>query len=279
MRRLYRIHDGAMVAGVCNGIAVHFGIDVTIVRVLFVILALLWGLGGLLYIIMAFLVPVATTPAEKAAAQGIPSTAQEFIRRARAGYYGGLKTFGDKRAYREWKRKFRQEMRGWGHDLQRDMHRNAYQWAHNWRQHCAEHPIQMFGWWIVVPVVRLLSLLVTLVCLVAVISLLSTGAIFGIFLPVGIPIWLGLVLLIFAFQVVAWPLRAMRQTLYFGCGGGPMYSGWVHLWNCIAWLVFAVFVIWFAGRHSAEVHDALRDLPREVHRAVDAVRDWWAQQK
>src|SRR5271167_4589210 len=29
VRRLYRIHDGAMVAGVCNGLAVHLGIDVT----------------------------------------------------------------------------------------------------------------------------------------------------------------------------------------------------------------------------------------------------------
>ena len=33
-----------------------------------------------------------------------------FIRRAREGYYRGLRTFNDKAARREWKRKFRREI-------------------------------------------------------------------------------------------------------------------------------------------------------------------------
>src|SRR5208283_2077114 len=38
-RRLYRISDGAMLAGVCNGLAVYVGVDATIVRIVFVILS------------------------------------------------------------------------------------------------------------------------------------------------------------------------------------------------------------------------------------------------
>ena len=38
VRRLYKIHDGAMFAGVCNGLAAFFGIDPTIVRLVFVLL-------------------------------------------------------------------------------------------------------------------------------------------------------------------------------------------------------------------------------------------------
>src|SRR5271168_2026799 len=42
-RRLYQIREGAMLSGVCTGIAAYFNIDVTIVRILFVVLALLTG--------------------------------------------------------------------------------------------------------------------------------------------------------------------------------------------------------------------------------------------
>ena len=36
-RRLYRIPDGAMIAGVCNGLAAYFHVDVTFVRIAFVV--------------------------------------------------------------------------------------------------------------------------------------------------------------------------------------------------------------------------------------------------
>jgi hypothetical protein len=47
----------------------------------------------LVYVVMAFVVPEARSPEEKAAASGNPSTAQEFIRRAKEGYYEAMKGF------------------------------------------------------------------------------------------------------------------------------------------------------------------------------------------
>jgi phage shock protein PspC (stress-responsive transcriptional regulator) len=100
-RRLYKIREGAMFAGVCAGLAAYFGIDVTIVRVIFALLTVLtWGLGVLAYFFLMLVLPSADTAAEKAAAYGAPSTAQEFIRRAKEGYYEGMKTWGDRRRVR-----------------------------------------------------------------------------------------------------------------------------------------------------------------------------------
>ena len=124
-RRLFRIREGAKIAGVCNGIAAYFDIDVTIVRIVFGILAFVWGAGVPLYLIMMFVVPVAETPSENAAAHGDPSTAEEFIRRAKAGYYEGMKSFRDRKAYRQWKWQFKREMRQHRSDFKREVHRSA----------------------------------------------------------------------------------------------------------------------------------------------------------
>jgi|CZKI01.1.fsa_nt_gi phage shock protein PspC (stress-responsive transcriptional regulator) len=276
-RRLYKISDGAMVGGVCNGLAAYFNVDVTIFRVLFALSAFTYGAGVVLYIVLMFILPEASTSAEKAAAHGAPFTAQEFIRRARAGYYEGMRRFGDRQARREWKRRFKQEMRGWKQDFQEEVHRSAHQCAHNWRQHWADHPYPVFGWWIAIPILRLLSVLVALVCVLSLVSLLATGSVFGILLPAGIPVWAGLIILVVAFQMIAMPLKIMRHALYYGGRYEPMYAGWVHLWNAVAFLGFIALLAWFAHHHSVQVHDAVRNLPHEVHRAVDSIKEWWAK--
>ena len=57
-KRLYRSRDDRMIAGVCAGIADYFGIDPTLVRLIFVFGAL-GTVSGLFwaYVIMAIIVP------------------------------------------------------------------------------------------------------------------------------------------------------------------------------------------------------------------------------
>ncbi|HEY5229061.1 MAG TPA: PspC domain-containing protein, partial [Opitutaceae bacterium] len=113
-KRLYKIRDGAKIGGVCNGIAAYLNVDVTIVRVLFALFGFIYGSGILIYLLLMFVLPEANTPDEMAEAHGTPSaTAQEFIRRAREGYYEGMRSFGDRRAHREWRKKFKRDMRSW----------------------------------------------------------------------------------------------------------------------------------------------------------------------
>ena len=57
-KTLYRIPKNGMIAGVCAGLADYFDMDVTLMRVIFVAGALLTGIGLLLYIILALVLPV-----------------------------------------------------------------------------------------------------------------------------------------------------------------------------------------------------------------------------
>lgn len=56
-KKLYRSRKEQMIAGICGGIAEYFAIDPTIVRLVFVLLALLGGPGLLIYIILWIVVP------------------------------------------------------------------------------------------------------------------------------------------------------------------------------------------------------------------------------
>ena len=60
MKKLYKIEQGKMVCGVCGGIAEYFNLDPSLIRLLFVVAALLFGFGfgGLVaYIIAACILP------------------------------------------------------------------------------------------------------------------------------------------------------------------------------------------------------------------------------
>jgi phage shock protein PspC (stress-responsive transcriptional regulator) len=276
-KRLYRVNEGAMLCGVCNGIGAYLHIDVSIVRIAFVILTLLYGFGGLVYLIMAFILPVADTPEEKAAATGSPSTSADFIRRAREGYYAGMRSFRDKGEYREWKRKVKQEMRGWGRDFRRDMRRNAAQWSHNWHDHWSHHPHPGLGSWFLGPIFGILGALLGLMMAWAIVSVVLYGAFLGFAVPAGMPLWVAIVLIVLLFQLVLWPLRAIKYALYFG--SGPRFVHPIaHLWNAVVGIVVILSILWLFTHHQGQVHEALKALPHELHQAVDSAKAWWDRQ-
>jgi phage shock protein C len=63
LRRLHRIRAGQQVAGVCQGLAAYADIDVTWVRTGFVIgTVFTGGILALLYLVLAFVLPIAATP-------------------------------------------------------------------------------------------------------------------------------------------------------------------------------------------------------------------------
>ncbi len=88
-RKLHRLTGGdeKMVAGVCAGIAAYSGVDVSIVRIVFIALMFATG-GGLLlgYLLLALIVPEARTPEEQAAAYGVPFDARGVIDQARSRF-------------------------------------------------------------------------------------------------------------------------------------------------------------------------------------------------
>ena len=100
-RRLYLIQEGAMIGGVCNGIAAYFSLDPTFVRIAFVALAFAeiayldrppaLSLG--VYVLLMFLVPSAASSSESTRAAGahepLARKLQRRVERVKAAF-GGL---------------------------------------------------------------------------------------------------------------------------------------------------------------------------------------------
>lgn len=57
-KKLYRVQNGKMIAGVCVGIGRYFNIDPTIVRLVWVILAFMFGSGIFVYLIAWIVIPI-----------------------------------------------------------------------------------------------------------------------------------------------------------------------------------------------------------------------------
>ena len=56
-KKLYKSNQNKMLDGVCGGIAEYFGIDPTVVRLIWALFSLMGGCGILAYIIAAVIIP------------------------------------------------------------------------------------------------------------------------------------------------------------------------------------------------------------------------------
>lgn len=77
-KRLFRIYDGKMIAGVCNGFAEYFNVDVSLIRLLFVAFAFLEGIGILAYLICWIIMPVKKIREEKSEEIKIDENGKNF---------------------------------------------------------------------------------------------------------------------------------------------------------------------------------------------------------
>ena len=56
-KKLYKSNQNKMIDGVCGGIAEYFGIDPTVVRLVWALFSLMGGSGILAYFIAAIIIP------------------------------------------------------------------------------------------------------------------------------------------------------------------------------------------------------------------------------
>ncbi len=56
-KRLYRAREGRVIAGVCAGLAAYLGVDPTLVRLAVAVVAVMGGIGVLLYLIAWIVIP------------------------------------------------------------------------------------------------------------------------------------------------------------------------------------------------------------------------------
>jgi phage shock protein PspC (stress-responsive transcriptional regulator) len=249
-KRLYQIREGAIFSGVCMGLAAYFAVDVTIVRLLFVALAIMsGGLFVLAYIAMMVLIPYASTSEERAAAHGQPFNAAHLVdafRRQASSAGAGQ--------WREWRRQAR---------------RNARAWRREWRRETRH--MRHMRWWgppphdpngaplllsVLMPIATLLKLGLVFSFLFAVVQLITHGEILGWAPPPDIPLWVDILVMAVLLNVVTEPLRAMRRAYYYGSGANP----WVALWGSVLWVGFMVVCVWLAYQYWPELQALIESL-------------------
>jgi phage shock protein PspC (stress-responsive transcriptional regulator) len=250
VKRLYRITDGAMIAGVCNGLAAYFEIDVTIVRIAFVVAAVLTkGVGIMAYLIMMFAVPEANTPEERAAAGGAPFNAKEVIDQAKKHYAEGSRRFR-----RHWRQRSREWRRG------------------GWPLGPPIVPVPPPLWAsALLPVFGLVHTALFLIMAAMMVSLVNTGAILTWRLPADVPLWAGALILLIAYQIIVSPVRAVQQWSW--PPGAAAQPALFAFWNAVVWLIGLAFVLWIASDHVPEIRDFVVRTPELIRDFAQALRD------
>jgi phage shock protein PspC (stress-responsive transcriptional regulator) len=273
LRRLYQIRDGAVISGVCKGLAAYLNIDVAVIRVLFVVLALVTGgVWILVYLVMMFVIPYAQTSEQHAAAHGWPFNAEEVIARAKS-HYAAFKDSEKwrRQQWREQRRMWKDQRKQWRDE------RRAWERAGSsqgvpppppppWSSappSNATYSSQVVGG-VVTPLIELVGAVLFIAFLIALISIATHHRVFGWTLPGDIPGWVGIVAVIVLYKVVASPLRQARYSSYYGA---PLGQGWLALWGVLVWLALVTFFAWLAWQHWPEVQGFLEQF-------ATSLRDW-----
>ncbi|MEO8017558.1 MAG: PspC domain-containing protein [Pseudomonadota bacterium] len=232
-KRLYNIREGSMWSGVCNGIAAYINVDVTWVRIAFVILTFLTSGGMLLvYLAMMFIVPYANTSEERAAAFGAPFSTEEFLGRAKKNF----EHFGKDRQWRrEWRRQQRQWHKQWLNMNEQMRHATAQ--AAPYMSHTARAITGVF-----VPIIAIIGAVLFVAWILALVSLITQHNVFGWALPHGMPLWVGILVLALVYFAISTPLKMIRHGGHEAAGYHP---GWRALHGLI-WIGFTALFFWLA---------------------------------
>jgi len=250
-RRLFHVRQGSYLLGVCMGIATYFDVDVTLIRILFVLLAIITSGGAIgAYILIAIFTPRADTVAAARAGREAPFNTQKFMsavekaQQAKQHYA----QFMDKREWKEWKRSVKRAAKHYS-------------------------PNDMSGGYYLIPALNLIRALALVVFVVAVIGLIGDHALFGHALPAGIPLWVALVVVFAVWQFVTFPLRWMKMqafSAYMPVNAprwNPMYAFW-HTLSSILWLCFLITCGWIAYQHIPAVHDLFVQIGTSVQQSL-----------
>jgi len=246
LRRLYRLYDRGAWTGVSAGLAAYAGIDVAWIRAFWIISAVFsGGFTILIYLVLIFAMPVASTSAEMAAAHGAPFNAQEVIDRAKREYT----RFTDENAPR-WRAAFREHRRQW---RERAKNRpfvkvHAGVWDH--ASGPVEPPAQPVGYvtrvfaGLMAFIFSIVSAVLLIAFLLALFSLMGTGMLLGWSPPTDVPLWLAVVILCITYAAISAPFTALRRTSYATVSGHP--GTWGGGADSLITLLVIALVAWLA---------------------------------
>jgi len=249
-RRLYQIREGAMISGVCVGLSEFLHIDVTVIRILFAIFALVSGGWWMLaYGVLMFIVPRVNTRAE--AAGGVATGAKPY------------EWPWDKHGWPWDKHDWPWGQPGWDANAKRDWKEAGQQFGEQWRDKGREwrdqqraarmehHPWPMFG---------TVSMIVFLMLGFFWLSFWSRGQFFfGWPFFWGFPHWVGIIIFFMVIRFIFMPFRMARWHGYGPYPYAHPQHAWVSMWNGLMWFGVMIFLVWAAYHFIPEVHNVIRD--------------------
>ena len=86
-RRLYRNPDDTIISGVCGGIGAYLNVDPVLFRILFVVSALVFGTGIIIYLVLWIAIPIAYTEIQKRELAGYSYITNRYNTRQNAGIH------------------------------------------------------------------------------------------------------------------------------------------------------------------------------------------------
>ena len=276
-RRLYQIREGSMISGVCMGLAEYTRIDVTFIRIMFVLFALMSGGWGILaYAVLMFVVPRVDTRAEAIAHDasgtmpphrwpwddgwpwdkyGWPWDQPKTPRpQAPQGPPQASDTQSQARDTQQQARDAQQQARDARQQVV-DARQQARDARREWRAErraarLAYHPVSSF--W------GMFAMIVCVVFAFFWLSLWTRGRLFfGWPYFWGFPHWVGIIVFFMVLRLIFLPFHGPRWYGY-GYGYGPYahpHYGWIAMWNGLAWFVLMIFGLWAAYRYVPEFRD------------------------
>jgi phage shock protein PspC (stress-responsive transcriptional regulator) len=279
-RRLYQIREGSMISGVCMGLAEYMRIDVTFIRIMFVLFALVTsGWGILAYAALMFVVPRVDT---RAAAGDYDASGTMPPHRwpwddgwwwdkhgwpwdkhgwpwdqptaPRPQTAGAPPQPGNAQSQAPDPRQQARDARAQAREARaqaRDARREARDARH---MSMAYHPVS--NWW------GMFGMIIFVVFAFFWLSLWTRGRLFfGWPYFWGFPHWVGIIIFFMVMRFIFMPFRMSRWHGY-GYGYGPYpppHYGWLAMWNGLAWFAFMIFGVWLAYHYIPEFHDFIRN--------------------
>ena len=255
-KRLFLMRQGAVIAGVCAGLATYFDVDVTIVRVAFIALTVFTGgFVVLIYIALALFVPYADTAEAMAQARGEVLNAHTLAQRAKERFEESFeRVTGTK--YGSWDEKHEQHLK-W----RETRRQQKQQWKQQWKWRQKYNPPFVPNVYRPNPIVGMLRGLLALAWILALISLITTGMIFSWAIPAGIPLWVAIIALFIVYQAVTGPLKGAQYM-----HGHYGHSDWDGLVDGLTVLFLVIAFIW-AYEHVPQVYTF-------VHHPITETKLW-----
>jgi phage shock protein PspC (stress-responsive transcriptional regulator) len=304
-RRLYQISEGAIISGICNGYAAYSGIDVTWVRVMFVLLVLVTGGGALIaYLVLMFIIPYANTSEEHAAAHGLSFNARLLVENAKRQYSHFASSAHWQAKDESWRNEWRRTRANWRLERRRarEQWRQYRRYGHAFGAVPPTPPPATAGappapvpyvahviGGTMMAILGLVRAVLGIAMILAVLSLINTRAVFGWPLPLDVPLWIGLIGLIVVWNLIALPIRAVRHSAYWYSGG--YYVPWFAAFDGIVVLAIMAGLAWWGVHHVPEIREFIQHFPRlwqddywshtaariveNTVKVCTKVMDWW----